>query len=165
MKIKLLLLGFVVGIASGVPLTLLLLGQKALATDSRPRQHRLINTTVDWPDSLDAVIAAPANHKVVFENDKIRILQVIGAPYVLEPLHTHKWPSIMWSANPNFAKAHLIYYSYGFDSTKNTYYIKDSTLEQGPPANKGFEIPAEGPHRVKNLSNIDVVAYRVEFKK
>jgi hypothetical protein len=70
----------------------------------------------------------------------------------------------MWSANANFAKAHLMYYTYGFDSTKRTYYIKDSTLEQGPPANKGFEIPAEGPHRVRNLSNIDILAYRVEFK-
>ncbi len=38
----------------------------------------------------------------------------------------------MWSANPNFAKAHLIYYNYGFDSVKKTYFIKDSVLEQGP---------------------------------
>ncbi len=165
MKTKLLLFGFLVGIASGVLLTLLLVGQKALANNSLPKHQRVMNTAVDWPDSLDAVTAAPANHKVVFENDKIRILEVIGAPYVLEPLHTHKWPSIMWSSNPNFAKAHLIYYNYGFDSNKKSYFIKDSVLEQGPPANKGFEIPAEGPHRVKNLSNIDIVAYRVEFKK
>ncbi len=165
MKTKLLLFGFLVGIASGVTLTLMLVGQKAMANNSIPKHQPAMNTAGGWPDSLDAVIAAPANHKVVFENDKIRILEVIGAPYVLEPMHTHKWPSIMWSANPNFAKAHLIYYNYGFDPGKKSYFIKDSVLEQGPPANKGFEIPTEGPHRVKNLSNIDVVAYRVEFKK
>jgi hypothetical protein len=164
MNTKLFLLGFLVGITSGATLTLFLLGQKASANTLLPRQHKLAIPAANTPDSLDAVIAAPGNHKVVFENDKIRILAVTGAPYVFEPLHTHKWPSIMWSANANFAKAHLMYYTYGFDSTKRTYYIKDSTLEQGPPANKGFEIPAEGPHRVRNLSNMDILAYRVEFK-
>ena len=34
-----------------------------------------------WPDSLDAVKAAPQNHHVIFENDKIRILEVILYPY------------------------------------------------------------------------------------
>jgi hypothetical protein len=28
----------------------------------------------------------------------------------------------------------------------------------------GFPIPPEGPHSVKNLSNIEILAYRVEFK-
>ena len=73
--------------------------------------------------------------------------------------------SIMWSANPNFAKAHLVYYNYSYDAVKKSYYIKDSVVEQGPPANRGFEIAAEGPHRVRNLSNLDILAYRVEFKK
>ena len=157
--------GFLAGMVSGVALTILLGGQKALANTSFPKHQKPMNAATYWPDSLDAVVAAPANHKVVFENDKVRILQVTGEPYVNEPLHTHKWPSIMWSASPNFAKAHLIYYNYGFDSSKKTYYIKDSVPEQGPPANRGFEIPAEGPHRVRNLSNIDILAYRVEFKK
>ena len=29
-----------------------------------------------WDPALDAVIAAPANHKVVFENDRLRVLEV-----------------------------------------------------------------------------------------
>jgi hypothetical protein len=107
MKTKLLLFGFLAGMVSGVTLVILLGGQKALANTSFPKHQKPTTAAADWPDSLDAVTAAPANHKVVFENDKVRILQVIGEPYVLEPLHTHKWPSIMWSANPNFAKALL----------------------------------------------------------
>jgi hypothetical protein len=186
MKTKLLLAGFLVGVGTGIVLTMLLAGQRVMAngpggdggiTRDRGgmRDRGLMpnggtgggtgGVGVDWPDSLDAVVAAPANHKVVFENDKIRILEVIGEPYVFEPLHTHRWPSVMWSASPNFAKAHLIYYNYGYDPVKKTYFIKDSTLEQGPPANKGFSIPSEGLHRVRNLSNLDILAYRVEFKK
>jgi hypothetical protein len=29
-----------------------------------------------WDPALDAVIAAPAHHKVLFENDQLRVLQV-----------------------------------------------------------------------------------------
>lgn len=165
MRTKLLLLVFFVGTTTGILVTLLFVGQKARANNPHPIPQKPTSTVVDWPDSLDAVVAAPENHKVVFENDKIRILEVTGAPFVLEPLHTHKWPSIMWSANPNFAKAHLVYYNYAYDAAKKHYYLKDSVAQQGPPANKGFEIPSEGPHRVRNLSNLDILAYRVEFKK
>ena len=164
MKAKHLLLGFAIGIISGIVLTVMLVGQKAMANHSLPKYQNIKQATAGWPDSLDAVISAPGNHKVIYENDKIRILEITGAPYVFEPIHTHKWPSVMWSANANFAKAHLIYYNYGFDPVKKTYFIKDSILEQGPPANKGFPIPAEGPHAVKNLSDIEILAYRVEFK-
>ncbi len=47
-----------------------------------------------WDPMLDAVIAAPANHKVVFENDRLRVLEVIVEPDEEEPTHHHRWPSV-----------------------------------------------------------------------
>jgi hypothetical protein len=47
-----------------------------------------------WDPKLDAVIAAPANHKVVFENDRLRVLEVIVEPDEEEPTHHHRWPSV-----------------------------------------------------------------------
>jgi hypothetical protein len=47
-----------------------------------------------WDPKLDAVIAAPANHKVVFENDRVRVLEVILEPDEEEPTHHHRWPSV-----------------------------------------------------------------------
>jgi hypothetical protein len=47
-----------------------------------------------WDPNLDAVIAAPANHKVVFENDRLRVLEVILGPDEEEPIHHHRWPSV-----------------------------------------------------------------------
>lgn len=47
-----------------------------------------------WDPALDAVAAAPANHKVVYENDHLRVLEVILAPGEEEPLHHHRWPSV-----------------------------------------------------------------------
>lgn len=47
-----------------------------------------------WDPALDAVIAAPVNHRVVFENDRLRVLEVILEPNEEEPLHHHRWPSV-----------------------------------------------------------------------
>ena len=47
-----------------------------------------------WDPKLDAVIAAPANHKVVYENDRLRVLEVILEPDEEEPTHHHRWPSV-----------------------------------------------------------------------
>jgi len=34
-----------------------------------------------WPENLDAVKAAPENHKVIFENEHVRVLDVTIAPH------------------------------------------------------------------------------------
>jgi hypothetical protein len=46
-----------------------------------------------WDPALDAVAAAPANHKVLFENDNLRVLEVNLAAEE-EPVHHHRWRSI-----------------------------------------------------------------------
>ena len=161
MKSKQLILGFVIGIFSGAIICFLLVGRKAMANNSFTNKNK---SAANYPDSLDGVIADPENHKVVFENDKVRILEVIGAPYAVEPVHTHRWTSVMWAADSNFAKSKLIYYHCGYDSIKKTFYVKDSILESGPPPNRGFQIPPEGLHRVTSLSDKPITAYRVEFK-
>jgi len=48
-----------------------------------------------WPPSMDAVVAAPESHRVLFENDDVRVLEVIIAVGHREPEHTHRGPSVM----------------------------------------------------------------------
>lgn len=48
-----------------------------------------------WPTSLDALRAAPHHHTLVFENDKVRVLDTRIAPGDTVPLHTHRWPAVM----------------------------------------------------------------------
>ena len=50
----------------------------------------------NWPAEMDAVIAAPNNHKILLENEKVRVLEVYLAPEEKEPLHHHKWPSVLY---------------------------------------------------------------------
>ena len=49
-----------------------------------------------WPANLDAVIAAPKNHKILMENDKVRVLEVTLAPSETEEVHNHQWPSVLY---------------------------------------------------------------------
>jgi hypothetical protein len=38
---------------------------------------------------MDAVAAAPGNHRVLLENDRVRVLEVTVNPGEREPLHAH----------------------------------------------------------------------------
>ena len=47
-----------------------------------------------WDPRFDAVAAAPKHHKVLFEIDTLRVLDVTLEPGDEEPLHHHRWPSV-----------------------------------------------------------------------
>ncbi len=44
-------------------------------------------------DDLDAVIAAPEHHRVLLENDSVRVLDTRIEPGETVRLHTHRWPA------------------------------------------------------------------------
>lgn len=43
---------------------------------------------------MDAVVAAPRHHKALFENERVRVLEVTLEPNDEEPVHHHRWPSV-----------------------------------------------------------------------
>jgi len=47
-------------------------------------------------DSTDAVAAAPQNHKVILENDMVRVLEATVPLHSREVPHTHFWPSVFF---------------------------------------------------------------------
>jgi len=50
----------------------------------------------EWPDELDALIAAPLHHKLLFENQAVRVLDTRVSAGERVPLHTHRWPSVLY---------------------------------------------------------------------
>ncbi len=46
-------------------------------------------------NTLDALAAAPLSHRILFENERFRILEDHVAPGETVPLHTHDWDCIM----------------------------------------------------------------------
>jgi len=50
-----------------------------------------------WPAFMDAVAAAPGNHRVLLENDRVRVLEVTVNPGEREPLHAHCLPGVEYA--------------------------------------------------------------------
>jgi hypothetical protein len=177
MKIQPLVTGLIVGALIGFGLTKFF--DSGNKTGIHPAAEMPTGTTANtdstvwpWADSLDAVKAAGKNHQVIFENEKIRILEVLLRPHEFETMHTHRLPSVMFGTNvdKDTSTVSIIYYRNGYDSINHRYFVKDSFLQQskGGYANErnvGHYMKPEGPHQIKNLSNATIDVFRVEFKE
>lgn len=97
---------------------------------------------------LDAVKAAPKTHRVLFENEKVRILEVKIEPHEREPLHTHPYKSVTIVQAP----ARLRYYD-----------EKGTLLEEVDIKGVSWKEPV-GIHAVENISDRAFYGYRVELK-
>lgn len=111
----------------------------------------------DWSPALDAIIAAPKNHNVLLENEKVRVLEVTLAPGEMENLHHHKCPSVLYIQEAGDFT----------DSDADGNIIFDSRTLPGP-----LELPLtmyknpEAPHTVTNLSKTKTIRLiRVEMKQ
>jgi hypothetical protein len=109
-----------------------------------------------WPAELDAVVAAPKNHKVLLENDRVRVLDVTVAPGEREAVHAHCLPSVMYvmyeGVDRNFdARGHLI----GEQKVA-------PRLSQFPQV---FWLENTPPHAVENLDSRPIRLLRVELKQ
>lgn len=49
-----------------------------------------------WPDFLDALVAAPDHHTLWLENDRVRVLNTRIAAGDRTPVHTHRWPGVLY---------------------------------------------------------------------
>ena len=123
-----------------------------------------------WPESLDAVHAAPDSHKVLFENSMIRVLEVRVPPGKKEPFHVHPWPSI------------FIYLDSGGPSGAQRYYNKDGKITHdhprlerppiNPPEWRIHWMEPEPLHAIENMETVEssrtlpyrLPTIRVEFK-
>jgi hypothetical protein len=110
-----------------------------------------------YPDSLDAVVAAPKFHRVLFENERVRVLEVTVGPHEREPLHTHRWPSVLYKEQVGKGRYYDAVGKLSFESTKP--YRKDPDLVRAR-----WQEP-EGPHAVENTDEVADRFIRVELKQ
>ena len=115
------------------------------------------NDKEEWPPQLDAVIAATKNHRVLMEDDAVRVLEVTVDPGERENLHHHRWPSIMVIlARPNYvnrdAKGNVIPPAGGTPADL----VLPRAVRLPPQATHAIEVDADAPHRFQGI--------RIEFK-
>jgi len=105
--------------------------------------------------NTDAVIAAPDSHKVLLENDNVRVVEVVVLPGQKEPMHTHAWPSVMIVDS----STNIRYYD---ESGKDTEYPERAASKEKPFVEW---LGPEGLHAVENLDQTKAYhAIRVEIK-
>ena len=51
----------------------------------------------NWPKDQEAVIAAPADQRILLENEKVKLLDVRLLPAKKEPVHHHGWSGIEYT--------------------------------------------------------------------
>jgi hypothetical protein len=108
-----------------------------------------------WPDALDALAAAPAHHRLLMENDHVRVIQTLIPPGETVPVHTHRWPCVM----------HVLSWS---DFVRRDEHgrvqldTRDLALPDPPPAIVWSEpLP---PHSVENVGSSVIRIIAVELK-
>ena len=106
-----------------------------------------------WPDSLDAVIAAPRHHSLVFENDRVRVLDTRIPKGDTVPVHTHKWPAVYYTIEPGeFIRR-----------DRDGKLIFDTRQMTGPrPAGNWMEYNL--PHSIENVGDTDIRLISFEIK-
>ena len=118
-------------------------------------------TVWPWPDSLDALIAASDNHKLVYEDSSLRILSVTVVPGILDPIHTHKGRSIIWVTKTS----PILYNTYDYGENNTLKLIKTDTINVKPEElNKANWEKPEPPHSVENIGKDTFHLYRIEYK-
>jgi mannose-6-phosphate isomerase-like protein (cupin superfamily) len=108
-----------------------------------------------WPPSLDAVEAAPGNHRVLLENDRVRVLDVVVPPDTREPVHAHCLPSAMVILEGGKAR--------DYDG-QGQLLDEGTVIPEGTQAPFAFWLDRTPPHSVHNIDSTPIHLIRVEVK-
>jgi hypothetical protein len=108
-----------------------------------------------WPDSLDALVAAPDHHKLLFENDRVRVVETRIPPGAFVPVHTHRWPGAVYVAKQSDFLRH--------DARGNLLF--DSRTVGPPPTEPVAQwTPPLPPHSVENIGDREILLIITELK-
>ena len=108
-----------------------------------------------WPDSLDALVAAPGNHTLLMENEHVRVVWTRILPGEIVPVHTHKWPSVLFMKTWSDIVRR--------DPEGNV--LLDTRLSgEAPKLNTPIWLEALPPHSVENVGGAEIDNVQVEIK-
>jgi hypothetical protein len=108
-----------------------------------------------WPDDLDAMIAAPGFHTVLFEDSRVRVLDGRVPPGATVPVHTHRWGGVLYIlATSDFVRR---------DPDGNV--LADTRVSNSPPilGTAVWGAPLT-PHSLENVGSKEFRTLTVEMK-
>jgi hypothetical protein len=108
-----------------------------------------------WPDSLDALVAAPSHHQLLLEDQRVRVLHTRIPAGDVVPLHTHRWGGV----------AYLQSSSHFIRRGEKGEILFDSRQAGDPPKFPCAQwMPSLPPHTVENLGPLEISILIVELK-
>lgn len=108
-----------------------------------------------WPDSLDALVAAPKHHALLLEDDRLRVLQTTIPAGDVVPLHTHRSAGF----------AYVQSWSHFIRRDERGHVLFDSREAGEPPSVPCAQwMPSLPPHTVENLGPREISILIVELK-
>ena len=110
-----------------------------------------------WPGNLDGAKVAPETHKIIFENEHVRVLEVTIPPHSEEPVHTHCLPSTLYIQQIGDIIVRDPDGKLIFDSRQ----MKENEKQKAP-----FVLwnPGEGPHSDENPDDVPIKIIQIENK-
>jgi hypothetical protein len=110
----------------------------------------------------DAVTAAPYSHRVMFEDEHVRVLEIRLPPGASEPVHVHALPSVIFGETGGSGGAKFLYTEYRWmngDFIK----VRENEIEAAAGSRAVWTGP-EGPHAITNIGPVGVKFTRIELK-
>ena len=107
-----------------------------------------------WPDALDALVAAPRHHMLLLEDDHLRVLDTRVGPGETVPLHTHRWPGVLY----------LLSWSDFVRRDEHGAVMLDSHAAGLNLGGKAVWSAALGPHTLENTGHRELRALAIERK-
>lgn len=113
------------------------------------------NAGQEWPAALDALVAAPDYHKLLMENEHVRVLDTRIPPGETTPVHTHRWPSVFYV----LSWSDFVRYDGAGQVLVDT--RKGDNFSEPPAALWSDPLP---PHSLENVGDADIHVISVEMK-
>jgi hypothetical protein len=112
-------------------------------------------TNWTWPEELDALTAAPQHHRLLLENDIVRVIDTRIPPGEITGVHTHKWP----------ASLYILSWSQFIRYDNDGKVVFDSRdLSQPPAPGTALWSSSLPPHALENIGLTDLHIISVEIK-
>jgi hypothetical protein len=110
----------------------------------------------------DAVAAAPYSHKVLFEDEHVRVLEINLPALATEPIHIHALPSVIMGETGGAGGAKFRYTQYEMKDGK---FVEVAHNDVEPSAGyRAVWSGPEGPHAITNIGQVGVKFQRIEIK-
>jgi beta-alanine degradation protein BauB len=108
-----------------------------------------------WPAELDAMVAAPAYHTVLFENDRVRVLDARVGPGDTVPVHTHRWGGVLYILSDSEFVRRDPDGNVLVDTRRNGSHLGEGSAVWGAPLT---------PHSLENVGAKELRTITVEMK-